>query len=694
MTSKIFKTWFVVVLAAIAASANTAMAQAKDQTPPFNGTCPNGAPAKLEIYCPFFIRYNTVEAPVPSAVGDFLGITNTSQTRSIGLIIAIDDYPKMSGNNLLAAKQDGDRLQRFLVEDQQFDEVIVLRNSDASTDNIRYFLEEYLINHAGDYKGPDGQGRARLLIAYSGHGRPETPDSQAAFILSAADDLKGSTGIYKMSDFTSDVSKLSSQYFHVLSLVNACFGANVFTSGNTGSAAAPNGPGSFVITAGSPKDEAISLIPERGSLFFDLIVNGINTGQADTQSAQYWFSDGAGSVKSGGGLTLTLPLYGYLAGEFFKISNIQRKSYPQFTTISKPYFGPVQPGMAQGGFFFVTSKPTNSQVAARAPDLPYLSPLPKGSHVETASIKGTAMSDHFLAEISSKPAPHLVTTRIPEISNSGKNASQASSANLGSDGIPFGPVSSIKGHPEIKIFKLPAVYPIMGYDLSSTDGSIDIKSYVSKTNSKFIYLRLNGWAGFDHSFTGRWSSIKVLEVDRGAYVKYDFCKSPAQQLNSVPARLAKAVLNDKAALPVGVLIFDPRSKRDFNYNSSQLACFKAKGLLKIQNDIVEFADWLELKTGKIPLLYGTAYSLKNLTDARSNKFMIWLASYSKNGVPSQSSLALMGNNPWTLWQYTGNGEVKGVGKYNTPEVFFGTPDQYKDFRRGISNVALTAVMPD
>ena len=133
MTSKIFKTWFVVVLAAIAASANTAMAQAKDQTPPFNGTCPNGAPAKLEIYCPFFIRYNTVEAPVPSAVGDFLGITNTSQTRSIGLIIAIDDYPKMSGNNLLAAKQDGDRLQRFLVEDQQFDEVIVLRNSDASS---------------------------------------------------------------------------------------------------------------------------------------------------------------------------------------------------------------------------------------------------------------------------------------------------------------------------------------------------------------------------------------------------------------------------------------------------------------------------------------------------------------------------------------------------------------------------------
>ena len=85
----------------------------------------------------------------------------------------------------------------------------------------------------------------------------------AAFILNAATDPNGSSGVYKMTDFTGNVSHLASHYFHVLTLVNACFGGNLFVNGNPGAAATPTGQGSFMITAGSPKNEVQALIPER-----------------------------------------------------------------------------------------------------------------------------------------------------------------------------------------------------------------------------------------------------------------------------------------------------------------------------------------------------------------------------------------------------------------------------------------------
>ncbi|MGU3317454.1 GH25 family lysozyme [Sphingomonas sp. M6A6_1c] len=651
-----------VAAAILTATAGHAQPPVSPQPATYSGTCPNGAPAREARYCRFFVHYANGSEPLPVMVGDFLGITQASQTRSIGLIIAIDAYPQMPGHDLSAAAVDAQRLQDFLVNNQRFDEVIVLRNADASPANIDYFLRDYLTNHADDYKGSDGQGRARLLVAYTGHGRAETNDAQAAFVLESATDPKGSTGIYPMTSFTNAVQHLAPHYFHVLTLINACFGANIFTLGNTGAAATPTAPGSFVMTAGSPQDEVQALIPKRGSLFFDLIINGVSRGEADPTASQYIVTDGTSTAQPDVTLTLSQPLQSYLTAAFFRINAIQKKANPHFLAISAPYLGPVQTGMAQGSFFFVSNRPTKTELTKLSSSVsPYLTPIAPGTVSETASID--------LVPLATPISPRLLAPLSP--SDAAKS-------------LPIGPVSSIKGRPDIKIFKPPVVYPFKGYDLSAADGSIDWRAFAKSTLPQFIYARAVGWAGPDKSFSDHWTHAKALGIDRGAYLKFDFCRSTADQLN----RLREVGGGDIDALPVAIELVTPTA--DQPQGTVQLACYKTMGIAGAQNAILDLAKAVATATLKVPLFKGNSYNLSILTDDRAQPYMIWLDAY---GAPETLAerLKLRGRNPWTLWQYSHGLSVAGAGARTTGEVFFGTAAQYARFRRADVNVALAAV---
>lgn len=643
------------------ATAGQSNPSAPAQPAVYSGTCSNGAPAREERYCRFFVHYSKGSEVLPVMVGDFLGITQASQTRSIGLIIAIDSYPNMPGHDLSAAAVDAERLQDFFINNEGFDEVIVVRNADATPENIDYFIRDYLPNHADDYKGADGQGRARLVIAYSGHGRAETADAQAAFVLGSAADPKGSTGVYPMTSFTNAVQHLAPHYFHVLTLVNACFGANIFTVGNPGAAATPTAPGSFVMTAGSTRDEVQSLIPERGSLFFDLLINGVSRGEADPTAYQYIVTDGSSAVQSNFTLTLSQPLQSFLTAAFFRINAIQKRANPHFLAISPPYFGPVQTGMAQGGFFFVSRLPAKPELTALANSLaPYLRPLAAGAVTETAGIGAAVYTP--------APSPPLAMLSPKEAATS----------------LPFGPVSSIKGRPEIKVFKPPVVYPFKGYDLSSEDGQITWSALAKATLPQFIYARAVGWAGPDSKFSDRWTHAKALGIDRGAYLKFDFCRSTEDQLK----RLGAVGAGDVDALPVAIELVVPTA--DQPRGGGQLACYKEVGVEGARTAILELAKAVATSTGKIPLLKGNSYNLSVLTDERAEPYMIWLDAY---GAPETLAerLKLRGRNPWTLWQYSRGLSVRGIGPHVTGEVFFGTSAQYARFRRADVNVGLAAV---
>ena len=173
-------------------------------------------------------------------------------------------------------------------------------------------------------------------------------------------------------------------------------------------------------------------------------------------------------------------------------------------------------------------------------------------------------------------------------------------------------------------------------------------------------------------------AVKALNIDYGAYFKYDFCASPKAQVE----RLLKIFPPDPNALPVSLEIVNPRGE-----DNHQLECLSKLSMKQAKADIFTAAEAIEKSYGKTPLLYGNHFNLYDFYESRFDRFMIWLGHYGTSGVE------MRGRNPWTLWQYSGTLNVKGIGTRTTGDVFFGTREQYQIFRRGQGNTALQAVQP-
>lgn len=612
------------------------------QSPAFEGVCQEapaqGAQVKFEKYCHLFRHYeNNRNKILDTRIGDALGVKSSRETRLIGLVIAISKYPKMPGHDLPAAAVDGERITNFLINSQQFDEVITLTDQDADDETIRYFLRAYIPNHAIEYNG-----KARVLVAYSGHGRFGGPALHSpldpALVLSGADAMDATSGVYSMGQLYEDVKALRQNVYQVITLINACYGGEVFSDvkigGIGGNPDAFRLPGSYAITAGDDRNEVPSIIESRGSLFFDLIIEGITSGRADLQ---YWESyvtvdSSSGAQTSSRGLTRLNELVGYLTGKYDKIVSFRSQdSHPLH--LSPPWIGPADPSVARGGFFFLSEKGNVPAVD--------IAEIYKHADGEAAKVFG---------EKSAKSGPLE---------------------------LPAGPISAIPGHPEILVFKTPETYPIRGFDFSSAEGKIDWKKLNETSHPRFIYSRAVGWSGIDGSFDERWDGARSIGADHGAYAKFDFCLSVDAQI----ARLFETVRIERDALPVAIELVHP-----FKKNLTQFNCLTSIGLYAARSSIIEFAMAIRKHYGKTPLLFGNRNDLSQLIDERSEKYMIWMGNYDANGVKSQ------GRNPWTLWQYSGTLDIPGVGSNTTGDAFFGSEVQYAAFKHGEINVARDAAL--
>jgi lysozyme len=615
----------------------------------FEGVCQNdpakGAQVKDEKYCSFFLHYdNNPDKPVDPRIADALQIKSSQETRAIGLVIAISHYPNMPGHDLPAAAVDGKRLADFLINTQQFDEVIALTDDAATIDVIHYFLKKYLPSRASEFNG-----KARLLIAYSGHGRfggdAFHTSQKPALILSAADAMDATDGVYDMEDFYSDIKALAGtnaedsrarSAFHVITLINACYGGEIFTEGKSGGNADdfPK-PGSYAITAGDDKHEVPSLIEKRGSLFFDLLIQGVTSGYADPL---YWDAyktvDSSGTPSDPHGLTRSLALVGFLTGTYAKIAR-ERSDAGKPLTLSAPWFGPAQSDVARGGFFFLSDRVAKP-------------PMPSDIYKPTHGFESP-----------------------PAVSFFGEAGRRVATLAL-----PAGPISALPGRPDLIVFKAPEAYPIRGYDVSSADGTIDWRALGAAVHPRFIYARAMGWNGPDPTLEERWAGAKSIGADYGAYAKFDFCLSPKDQVE----RLLRTVHKDERALPIAIELVHP-----LNESAQQLRCLQAASLEAEKSAIIEFANDLREAYGKTPLLFGNRYNLSQLTSERSDPFMIWMGNYGVQNV------RLPGRNPWTLWQYAGDLNVPGIGSNTTGDAFFGTEEQYRAFKIGELNVGRAAV---
>ena len=608
--------------------------------------CKNGAMVPDE-YCRFFIHYGP-EAPgkLDIRISDALKIPDqdAAKTRAIGLIISISKYPLLHAD-IPAAAVDGQRMADFLINGQKFDEVILLKDQDASLDNINYFLKEYL-----PARGMMFDKKARLLIAYSGHGRFGTQngnsDKAPAFVLSNATDIDGSKGMYEMPALNAQLNILAKRYFHILTLVNACFGSGLFgMTDGAGNSNAYSKPGAYAIAAGDDKTEVYSLEKDKGSVFFDTLIKGVADGVADERFGKSYMVKIDGKKEYYAGITRTLSLFIYVNDQYIKI-NEKLDEERKGIHLSDAWIGATENPAGPGGFFFIND--------------------PAVSHLDKKTQLSAGNADEF--------------TNVDKTAYSIKEPPTAPDEPKNKDiipiEIPYGPVSAIPNRPDIRIFKTPDIYPISGHDISSNDGEIDWKLFQEKSPARFVYVRVVGWRGPDSSFKAHWKQLADSKFDRGGYFKFDFCRTPEAQLETAKSLLPE----DPKMLPPGILLVNPEGE-----DTTQLACFKKSGMVNARNDILRFAALIYKNYHKIPIFYGNHNNLSHFMDSRFDQYMVWM------GYWGQAGVKLEGRNPWTLWQYSGNEKVPGIGHSTESEVFFGTEEQYAQFKAGENNVALAAV---
>ena len=267
---------------------------------------------------------------------------------SYALIIAVGDYDNLKP--LQAPKRDAEKLKQVLLNTGDYDEVVVLRDADASFENIRYFMETYFP------KKMKQSGRYRFLFYFSGHGTQleGQGDNQFGGLL-----LKGATGDVDDSEMIDmQYLQMSLKRFrnaaHTLFLLDCCFSGLAGVEVKDADYNADVNPldlaqenGLFMITAGQAGQTSIADVNKwGGSLFTDVVIAGMN-GNADTNHD---------------GVVTTYELFSFTQAA---VKNEAKKvGHPQSPVLHN--FGVEYKDTGQ--YFFVYKDPNPPQIAAAKPE--------------------------------------------------------------------------------------------------------------------------------------------------------------------------------------------------------------------------------------------------------------------------------------------------------------------------------------
>jgi len=316
--------------------------------------CQSDLAQEEPIRCHLFAEYksvgsNHVDDRILSRIA--IGSQQGAAVRSFALVIGIDSYPHFQlaqDRELSPAKNDVTNLVSFL-RDQQFDEIIVLKNADATKENIDYFLDVYL-NKQLDIFGPTG----RVLIAHTGHGGPGSSAAQPGnIILSAADGPRDYAHVYSMADMVPKLKNLASKSFHFVALFGSCYSGGIFASQSPGGSNDwyPKAPGAHAVSSTPHDDLAYALGDAKGSIFFDSLIEGVRSGQGDLLSAG-WIAGSDGDLhRIGGGIVRLGSLMSFISGKIDElgVNPATGSPFPQVL------IGSLSNSDHNGAFFFIGS---------------------------------------------------------------------------------------------------------------------------------------------------------------------------------------------------------------------------------------------------------------------------------------------------------------------------------------------------
>ena len=284
------------------------------------------------------VHYFVDRRSLPERLLNSVGLTTQDTGRSFAFIVGVSRYPKIQTQGdryLVPAGRDLDLLFAYLKDQQFFDEIVVLRNDDVTSDNLQYFLETYFPAQLEKYP------RSRFLFAYTGHGMTE--GRYGYLLTSNATSLTDKTHSIDMSVLREYSNHTIDEAYQSLFLINACHSGAFSGKSSEGVwSMILNRPGAHAIMSSGRQDNSFG--NENGSFFYQKLIDGLNGAADPTKKGVITVSDLGSYLQTAVGTATG----GY-----------QVPTLPQ----------DIWSGVSDGGMFFF-----DRQIALRIADVPLWNP--------------------------------------------------------------------------------------------------------------------------------------------------------------------------------------------------------------------------------------------------------------------------------------------------------------------------------
>ncbi len=206
--------------------------------------------------------------------------------RSVAMVIGVSQYDFL--RPLQSTSKDASELAKYLLESGEFDQVVLLSESDATKERISWFMEDYFPALL------KGENNSRFLFYFSGHGEYYKPTGRG--YLRLVDNKKNQNfRSIGMDTVATWAERNTSNAIHSLFLIDACVSgiAGLETMGDDEKSVIPardpreliEEQAGYLITAGEGLQQAWADQKWKGSLFNYALMEGLQRGKADQQDS-------------------------------------------------------------------------------------------------------------------------------------------------------------------------------------------------------------------------------------------------------------------------------------------------------------------------------------------------------------------------------------------------------------------------
>jgi lysozyme len=194
---------------------------------------------------------------------------------------------------------------------------------------------------------------------------------------------------------------------------------------------------------------------------------------------------------------------------------------------------------------------------------------------------------------------------------------------------------------------------VWGIDVSHHQGRI--RWDLLRTQSlSFVYMKATqGDHLADPTFLENWQGASRAELARGAYHFYDFCTAGAPQAS----QFIRLVPRSSGSLPPAIDL-EPSP-----------ACRRLPARRSLLKELSVFARRVRARYGKTPVVYVSHEMYDRYLKGEKHGYAVWISDY--RGRP-----ALSDHRPWTFWQCTSRGTIRGISGPVDVDFFRGSAPQF------------------